>query len=146
MNVSLRTAARSDMEFMLRVHREAMGPHVERAFGPWDEASQRARFLQTTRPADHRIVLLDGEPAGCLWVREHEDSLELVRIYLLPEAQGQGLGTRLTREVQERARAAGLPLRLRVLKVNPARRLYRRLGFEIAGETESHLQMVWRPE
>lgn len=39
------------------------------------------------------------------------------------------------------ARAAGLPLRLQVLKVNPAMRLYARLGLRIVGETATHLRM-----
>jgi hypothetical protein len=36
-------------------------------------------------------------------------------------------------------------VRLRVLRVNPAERLYWRLGFEVVGETESHLLMELVP-
>jgi ribosomal protein S18 acetylase RimI-like enzyme len=118
-----------------------MRPHVERAFGPWDEEAQRRRFYQSTDPATHDIVELDGRPVGCQWIRQHPGALELVRLYLLPEVQGRGIGTQLTAQLCERASRSGLVLRLRVLRVNPAERLYRRLGFEVVGETESHLLM-----
>jgi phosphoribosyl 1,2-cyclic phosphodiesterase len=44
-------------------------------------------------------------------------------------------------ELLAEARTAGLPVRLRVFRVNPAQRLYRRLGFVVTGETETHVQM-----
>ena len=34
-----------------------------------------------------------------------------------------------------------MPVELQVLKVNPARRLYGRLGFQVTGETETHYLM-----
>lgn len=37
------------------------------------------------------------------------------------------------------------PVRLRVLKVNPARRLYQRLGFRIVDEDETHYTMLRSP-
>lgn len=55
-----------------------------------------------------------------------------------PDHQGRGLGTELLRRVLARADARRLPVRLQVLKGNPARRLYRRLGFVDAAETETH--------
>jgi GNAT superfamily N-acetyltransferase len=123
-----------------------MRPHVERTWGAWDEADQRRRFDETTDPTTHEIVLLGDEPVGCQWVREHDDSLELVRVYLLPEHQGRGVGTRLVARLRRRAADAGLPLRLRVLRESPARRLYARLGFVETAETEWHVEMEATPD
>jgi hypothetical protein len=47
--------------------------------------------------------------------------------------------------VLEQARASHLPVSLRVLKVNPAQRLWRRLGFTVVGETETHWLMELPP-
>jgi len=38
-------------------------------------------------------------------------------------------------------RRHNLPVRLQVLKVNRARKLYERLGFEACGESETHVHM-----
>ncbi len=138
---ALRPATCGDLDFIRRVHAEAMRPHIERAFGAWDDAAQRARLLETTRPETHEIVEVGGAPVGCRWVRPHVDALELVRLWLLAHAQAKGIGTALVRDVLMRAARQRLAARLRVLKANPAQRLYLRLGFEVVGETETHLQM-----
>ncbi len=138
---ALRPATPGDLDFIRRVHAEAMRPHIERTWGAWDEADQRRRLLETTRPESHEIVEVDGEPIGCRWVRAHPDALELVRLWLLPSAQGKGIGAALVRDLLAAAARVRLPVRLRVLKVNPAQRLYRRLGFEDAGEIETHFRM-----
>lgn len=44
------------------------------------------------------------------------------------------------------ASARGLPTRLQVLKVNPARSLYERLGFELVEETQTHYVMQFQPD
>jgi GNAT superfamily N-acetyltransferase len=67
------------------------------------------------------------------------------QLFLLPEHQGQGIGRRCMLAVMEEARGLGLPVRLRVLKVNPrALAFYGRLGFVRTGETDSHDLMEWR--
>jgi GNAT superfamily N-acetyltransferase len=140
-DIALRDATGDDLEFLFSLLRESLGPYVVRTFGPWDDAEQRARFLAATDPATHRIVELDGRPIGCLAVRRLRDEVRLHRVLLLPEWQDQGIGTRLVRDVVAEARAEGLPVRLRVFRVNPARRLYERLGFVATGETGTHVLM-----
>ncbi len=89
----------------------------------------------------HQIIEHEGRAIGCLALRWLPDQVKLDRLFLLPEHQKRGIGAELTRGVLAQARAAGLPVRLRVLRVNPARRLYQRLGFAVCGETETHFLM-----
>ena len=62
-------------------------------------------------------------------------------IEILPEYQNRGVGSAVIRDVLAQAQAEGLPVGLQVLKVNPARRLYERLGFNVVGETATHYLM-----
>ncbi len=66
---------------------------------------------------------------------------EIGTIYVLPEAQGQGLGKRLLRAVVTALRAKGFQSAwLRVLSDNtPARRFYEKLGAEIVCETAEEI-------
>lgn len=58
--------------------------------------------------------------------------------------QSRGIGTSVLRRTCEEARRRNVPVRLRVLRRNRAQDLYRRLGFEPEGETETHVLLVWQ--
>ncbi len=141
----LRTARADDLEFLFELLKRALGAYVEATFGAWKEEEQRERFFATTDPETHQVVELAGRPIGCLKVTRKVEEIRLQRVFLLPEFQGRGIGTHLVEALLAEAREAGLPLRLRVFRVNPAQELYRRLGFEVVGETETHILMAYEP-
>ena len=108
----------------------------------WDDTVQANFFRQKFDPAKRQVILLDGKPAGVLSVEEQADETFLALIEILPEYQGQGLGTAVIQHVITAALQHGRPVTLRVLKTNhPARRLYERLGFIITEETSTHYYM-----
>jgi hypothetical protein len=43
--LTLRVAAREDLEFLFSLLRVSLGPYVEQTFGPWQDEEQRARDL-----------------------------------------------------------------------------------------------------
>ena len=63
----------------------------------------------------------------------------MIDIALMPEHRGAGIGTKLLKELQEEAKAAGKKLSIHVERFNPARRLYERLGFQQVEEKEVYL-------
>lgn len=140
-SITLRPATQDDAEFLFALLRAALGPYVEETYGPWDEDDQRARFFASDPTGTHEIVEADGRRIGCLDVRRLDDQVKLNRVFLLPEYQNRGIGSRLISDVLAEADTAGLPVRLRVFKVNPAQRLYRRLGFAVTDDTGTHLVM-----
>ena len=96
-------------------------------------------------PATHDIIEHDGVPAGRLYVNRAEREILVVDIALAPEHRRFGIGTKLLRDLQDEARAAGKPLSIHVEKFNPARRLYDRLGFREVEDKGVYLLMEWRP-
>jgi ribosomal protein S18 acetylase RimI-like enzyme len=78
---------------------------------------------------------------GVLQVKRTEAEVVLQNIRIAPAWQRRGLGTAIIQDILGEARYDGLPVALRVLKVNPARRLYERLGFAVTGETPTHYKM-----
>lgn len=63
-------------------------------------------------------------------------------LYLLPDFQGLGIGSSLVSSLQCEAAERRVPLRLKVLKVNPAKRFYERMGFSVKEETEYFFCML----
>jgi ribosomal protein S18 acetylase RimI-like enzyme len=79
-------------------------------------------------------------------VDESEREFVLVDLALLPEHRKFGIGTRLLNDLLRRAVEARKPIRLHVLKSNPARRLYERLGFSLVKEESMYLEMIFEPQ
>jgi ribosomal protein S18 acetylase RimI-like enzyme len=93
----------------------------------------------------HDAIMLDEEPIGRLLVNRPDDEIHLVDIALLPAMQGRGIGTTLIRNLLDEGDHRGLPVRLKVMKGNPAALLYERLGFVKTGESDMHNHMERRP-
>jgi GNAT superfamily N-acetyltransferase len=122
-----------------------MRTYVEAIWG-WDEVLQRQLFQERFEPARMEIIESAGDAIGYISVERHRRFIFLSAIEVEPDFQSQGIGTCLIRDLQDEAERQGLPLRLRVLQGNPARRLYERLGFVAMGETETHIMMTWLPQ
>ena len=137
MHITFRKIKPEDFEFLWRLHNAALKEYVTKTWG-WDEVWQRRNFSQTFDPGIGEIIVVDELDAGFLWVNEHEAETVLVSIRLLPEFQNKGIGTKIIREILDSSKN---PVRLQVLKVNPALNLYKRLGFKVFSENETHFSM-----
>jgi ribosomal protein S18 acetylase RimI-like enzyme len=137
---SLRRATGADFEFLHDLHWATMKTYVHDTWG-WDEPAQERMFAERFEPARYHLILVDDTVVGALAVERQESSIVIEDIKLLPSFQSRGLGSTIIQDVLDEAAARNMPVHLQVLKVNPAHRLYRRLGFEVIGETETHWQM-----
>lgn len=140
--VTLRSGEAADLDFLLALYEVALVPYVVATLGYWDEDAERRRFEDKTRPELQQIIERDGVPIGCLFAQRTPEAVKLNRILLLPEHQRLGIGSRLVRELVAAAARDGLPVTLRVMRVNPAHSLYGRLGFRVVGETDTHYLMA----
>jgi SAM-dependent methyltransferase len=139
--ISLRPASDADREFLRALHHACLRPWVEPTWG-WDESDQDRRFDAAFATDGRSIVELEGRPVGTLRLGRDERGLRVDDVEVAPGHQGRGIGTRLLRDVLAEADREGLPVRLRVLRTSPARRLYLRLGFAVEGETDTHVLMA----
>ena len=73
---------------------------------------------------------------GFYALRPDGQGLRLDHLYVMPAAQGQGLGGRVLQGILEDADRRGLPVSVGALRDSDANRFYRRHGFVQTGETE----------
>jgi ribosomal protein S18 acetylase RimI-like enzyme len=149
----LRPREPGDLEFLYRVY--ASTRTEELAVVPWDEPAKdaflRAQFdaqdqwyREHYARATYEVIVIDGEPAGRLYLHRGESEIRIVDIALLPEHRGNGVGTSLLRDVLAEADATGKRVTIHVERLNPALRLYERLGFSVAEDKGVYL-LLERP-
>ena len=155
MSFSLRPISPEDMPFLLRLYRSTREDELAMIVDWSDEQkdwfvlmqfnAQHAWYQEHYVGASFDVILVDGVPAGRLYVHRREREIRLVDISFLPEFRNRGLGTSLLHNLFAEAEAAGKPLTIHVEKFNPAMRLYQRLGFTAIGGTGPYDLLEWRP-
>ena len=154
MKVALRPVTPSDNDLLFEIYAGMRRDEVS-AWG-WDLAQEdaflRMQFTVQQRSLamqyehlSHDAVIVDDEPIGRLLVNRPGNEIHLVDIALLPALRGRGIGTTLIRTLLDEGDHIGLPVRLKVMKDNPAALLYERLGFVKTGESELHNHMERSP-
>ena len=138
--LKLRKAVADDNEFAYQTKKAAFHEYLKKASG-WNEEEQRRLHQRRFGEHDFRIIQLSGVDVGIVAMSRQPDCINLHQMFILPEYQSKGIGEAVLTLIIEDA-AAKIPVRLRVLKVNPrALRFYQRLGFKQTGETETHFLM-----
>jgi ribosomal protein S18 acetylase RimI-like enzyme len=155
-SLALKAVAPEDEEFLLGVYmstRERELAQVEwgegqkEQFVRWQFGLQRREYDARFPRAEYDVILVDGRPAGRIWVGDDGTQIRLLDIALLPEFQNRGVGKLLLLRLIERARGERLPLRHMVYVLNDdAHRFYERLGFAVIEEFGAYKHMEWRPE
>ena len=107
--------------------------------------AQHVWYQEHYQGATFDVILVDGVPAGRLYVHRRANEIRLVDITFLPEHRKGGLGTSILRDLMADGEAVGKPVTIHVEVYNPALRLYERLGFKPIEERGPYLLMEWRP-
>ena len=123
-----------------------MTEHLQRAGAPTDDETHHRRIAANF---DGAMIVCEGANAdaqaiGLLKVTRAADEWHVHQIQILPSRQGRGIGEAVLRELLAEAARAHVAVSLSVLHGNPARRLYERLGFRLAVQTECSATLIWR--
>jgi ribosomal protein S18 acetylase RimI-like enzyme len=114
-------------------------------FVRWQFDLQRGEYDARFPDARYQIILIDGEPAGRIWVGADDEQIRLLDIAILPQFQNRGAGTILLKDLMREADAAGKFLRHMVFVLNDnAHRFYERLGFVIIEDLGAYKHMEYR--
>ena len=144
MNVSLRAAVDADFEACRRTYFAEMDWVNERLGLKRDD--QESMFRKLWDPARVCIIPADGVDVGWLQTVVSKSEHMLGQIFVDAPFQRRGIGTKVLRRIIEEASGRGLPVRLAVVKFNPSRRLYERLGFRVTHENERKVYMTRDPD
>jgi ribosomal protein S18 acetylase RimI-like enzyme len=138
---TLRPASINDAPFFYRVIEQTMRELVVATWGAWSEARVQQESLEDSSSPNAQVILVNNVAAGVFLVERHSTHIQLEQIYLLNEYQRLGIGTALIDSLIAEAEPAKIPIRLRVMVLNPAKRFYEQLGFEVINDTPEFIFM-----
>lgn len=144
MKVTLRPAIAADFEPCRRTYFAEVGWMNERLQLNQDE--QEAMFRKQWKPSQVCIIQADGEDVGWLQTVASKSEHMLGQLFVDAPHQRKGIGTEVLRGIIDEASRRRLPVRLAVVKINPSRKLYERLGFRVTHEDDLKIYMSRDPD
>lgn len=150
----LRFETEADVPFLRRLYVSTRWEELAQV--PWSDDDktafllqqfdcQRAHYLTAYSDGEFSIIQSGADAVGRLYVFRSARDIRVVDIAFLPEWRGKGFGTSLLEALLIEGDGRGALVSVHVEVFNPARRLYERLGFRIAGEQGPYYLMVRPP-
>jgi len=139
---SLRPYTKDDSEFVYQTKKEAYQYYVEKFWGVWDEKKQRSFFADFIKKVQDTLLIIECERKAVGLYHGNmmdQDTYAIGNIIVIPSHQGHGIGTDILKNVIKDN--SKLRMHLQVFKENPAITLYKRLGFSVVDETQTHYIM-----
>ena len=155
LSVSLRPVTDDDQEFLLSVYAGTRAQELaqvqweegqKEAFVRWQFEMQQKEYQTRFPDARYDVILVDGVPAGRIWVGIDDKQMRLLDIAVMEKFQNRGVGTILLGRLMDEARRVNKPLRHMVFVLNDnAHRFYERLGFKVIEDLGGYKHMEWVP-
>jgi ribosomal protein S18 acetylase RimI-like enzyme len=142
--ITTRAAEPRDFDFCQRLYFENMREIIEALH--LDTAQPHEGFARQWQMAEVRIIAAAGEDVGWMQTAPADDAVFLKQLYLDGRFQRRGIGSRVLWALIEETSHAHKAVTLGVVKINPARRLYERLGFRITHEDQHKFYMRREPD
>jgi len=144
MPVTFRPARTQDFDYCRRIYLAEMEWIIDRL--GLNRTAQEVSFKEQWQASQVRIIILDGTDVGWLQTITQEAALFIAQLFVDGKFQRRGIGTEVLDRLIAEASSFNQAVRLSVVKINPAVRLYKRLGFQITDEDNRKFHMRRGPD
>jgi ribosomal protein S18 acetylase RimI-like enzyme len=124
---SLRTPTEDDYNICKAIGHEGLKPYIHELIG-WNQENEDAGFSTHWDLSSIKIILHQLDIAGYFKLEDMGKHLKIDGIYIAAANRNLGLGKIVIEDILQ---SSNVPVRLQVYKINPAHKLYRRLGFKV---------------
>lgn len=154
MELFFRSILESDMPILFQIYASTRRHEMDMVVD-WSH-DQKTKFLQQQFLAQHQyyqqqfadanfdLICVGEKGIGRLYIDRREKEIRIIDIALLPEYRNHGIGTRILKNLLTEAIELNKLVRIHVEKMNPALKLYKRLGFKIIEDKGVYLLMEFK--
>jgi GNAT superfamily N-acetyltransferase len=144
MQIALRPAGTQDFEYCERLYFSGMKRIIEEL--KLDMTGQAIAFREQWVLTEVRIIAVDGSDVGWLQSAMRDGGLFVAQLFVDGPFRRQGIGTEVMNRLISEAARTNQAVCLAVVKINPAFRLYERLGFHTTHEDDRKVYMKRDPD
>ena len=130
------------MPWAFQLFKRCLGRYIDQTWG-WDDVFQQHGFLENFSPNNFDILLLRDQRIGGLSLLHMKDFLQLELLLIDAPWRNSGLGSTIMQPLMKQATAQSIPIRLRVLRCNPAYNFYQKLNFRTESQDSERYQMIY---
>lgn len=128
-----------EKELIYLMKKESVRPYVEKIWG-WDEDYQIKDFNESYVASNFKLIQKENNIIGFTEINEFENYINITEIHLKPNYQGRGVGSKIIRKIVDQANNLSKTVIIGCFKENKgAIKLYKRIGFEVYRETDTHV-------
>ncbi len=138
------TVSVDDIDELVSLRIAAMRESLEHV-GRYDPSRARQRLVDSFYPSGTRFILLDDISVGFYTLRTNGDFFHLDHLYIHPDCQSTGIGSKVMELLFGVAARAGKSIRLNALRESRSNIFYRRHGFTQTDEGEWDIYYIWKP-
>jgi len=113
--------------------------------GRFDPDRAKERLVAGFSPEYTRFIIHSGLRVGFVAVKPEIDSLKLDHLYIEPEYQRRGIGSKVLQSIFKTADEMGMPVSVTALRGSDSNRFYEIHGFMYKDETEWDINYLRMP-
>ena len=137
-------AAPEDQAWLEQLRRAVYRDLFFATWGGWDERRHLRHCAECWERGGIFCIEVEGVRVGMIQLLESPDAIEVGEIQIEPSHQNQKIGSRVLRDMIARAHERRKKVVLSVaLKNDRAYQLYKRLGFQKVGQSDTHNLMAY---
>ena len=142
MKITFRNCEYNDCDFILNLKELGMKWYIEKIYG-WDTDIQREKTKHEieNHKKDMRIIEVDDNDIGVTTFYEENNEYVVGLIIVHPDYRGKGVATNIIKKYIDIAKKNNKNIKIKTYKLNPAKKLYERLGFKIYKEDDTHVYL-----
>jgi ribosomal protein S18 acetylase RimI-like enzyme len=141
----IRDATLGDISTLFAIYAKVLKVHIDKIWG-WNDIWQEKDFRDHYNINQIRIIVVGDKAIGYIQTRTESNYLFIRMFVITPEFQGHGIGGNVLTNIIQSSLKKNQALELIVFKVNvKAINFYKKIGFTIIAETETHFRMRYNP-
>lgn len=135
MKINMKQAHHCDIEFLQNLRTITMNKYLEKLGLPIDENTNLKQIKHHFEAAN--ILYIYDKPIGLFKYYQDEKTIHILQMQILPQYQGKNIEEGLLKELQQESKFSSKNIDTCILKSDPSRDLYERLGFSVRSQNDN---------